>query len=95
MDQNVCLLIGPCPECGNGRLEPVVDGVATNFLCRDCGNCWHAEFEWVHRVNPETCPGCPDREVCQTARRAFATSWPRSPEVLTSLADDTPPRQGS
>jgi hypothetical protein len=92
MEENVCLLIGPCPECGNGRLEPVVDGVTRNFLCRDCGNCWHAEFEWVHRVNPEACPGCPARHVCQTARRAFATSWTWPPEVVVPLRDDTPPR---
>ena len=25
-------IIGPCPECGNGRLEAVIDGTATNFL---------------------------------------------------------------
>lgn len=74
MDQNACMLagiIGPCPECGNGRLEAVFDGVATNFLCRRCGTCWHAELEWVHRVNPATCPGCPAREVCAAARRPF------------------------
>ncbi|HWI02492.1 MAG TPA: hypothetical protein VNT52_01455 [Acidimicrobiales bacterium] len=63
-------LIGPCPECGNGRLQPVVDGEGTkNLLCRDCGSCWHAEFEWSRRVDPLTCPGCPSRELCQTARR--------------------------
>ena len=63
-------LIGPCPECGNGRLEAVLDDEGTtNFLCRDCGTCWHADFEWSHRVDPLTCAGCPSRHVCATARR--------------------------
>lgn len=64
-------LIGPCPGCGNGRLEAVVDGEGTtNFLCPGCGKCWHAELEWSRRVDPRTCPGCRARVVCATARRA-------------------------
>ena len=42
------LLVGPCLECGDGRLEPVFDGELSNFLCRNCGACWHPELEWVH-----------------------------------------------
>ena len=61
-------LMGPCPECGNGRLSAVHDeDGTTNFLCRDCGKCWHAELEWSQRVDPLTCPGCPSRDVCATA----------------------------
>jgi hypothetical protein len=70
-------LIGPCPECGNGRLEPVVDDKGTtNFLCRHCGSCWHAEFEWSRRVDPLTCPGCPARDVCWAARQPAGTAVP-------------------
>ena len=67
MNENVRMLaslIGPCPDCGNGRLQAVFDGDSTNFLCTNCGDCWHPELAWVHRVNPTTCPGCASREVC-------------------------------
>ena len=67
-------LIGPCPECSNGRLQPVSDGDRTNFLCDRCGICWHAEVDAVSRVNPSTCPGCPQRDVCQASRRAYWAS---------------------
>ena len=71
-------LIGPCPECGNGRLEAVVDDEGTtNFLCRDCGNCWHAELEWSCRVDPVTCPGCSARDVCTAVHRTTAPCYPR------------------
>ncbi len=74
MDDNACLvasLVGPCPECGNGCLEPVSDGERMNFLCPKCGSCWHAELDWVHRVNPETCPGCSWQPSCLAARRPY------------------------
>ena len=81
MTDNLCRLahlIGPCPECGNGRLEPVVDaGGTTNFLCRDCGNCWHTELEWSRRVDPLTCPGCSARETCESARRPYGAGLPQ------------------
>jgi len=35
-----------------------------HFLCDDCGRCWHVEFNWVQRVDPATCPGCPARDRC-------------------------------
>ena len=79
MNEDLCttsLLIGPCPECGNGRLRAVSDGEATNFLCGACGNCWHAELDWVSRVNPATCPGCPARTVCLAAQRAYGERVP-------------------
>jgi hypothetical protein len=60
-------LVGPCPQCGNGRLRAVSDGEATNFLCPDCGACWHPELDWVARVDPLTCPGCEHRARCLAA----------------------------
>ena len=74
MDENTHLLsclIGPCPECQNGRLEAVSDGDLTNFVCHTCGTCWHPELDWVERVDPATCPGCPSSEVCLAARRPY------------------------
>ena len=71
VDANTRMLagrIGPCPSCGNGRLSPVSDGEETNFLCRECGACWHVSLGWVDRVNPATCPGCASRDVCESAR---------------------------
>ena len=75
--RSLSLLVGPCPECGHGRLRPVSDGERTNFLCERCGSCWHPELAWVNRVNPETCPGCPWRDVCLTARRAYGERTPQ------------------
>ena len=75
-------LIGPCPECGNGRLQEVVDGEGTtNLLCRGCGGCWHVGFEWSRRVEPLTCAGCNDRDVCQASRGY---------ELVTVSGDMTP-----
>ena len=70
--------IGPCPTCGNGRLSPAFDGEETNFLCQECGSCWHLALGWVDRVNPQTCPGCPERPVCESALVPFG-------ELYTSL----------
>ena len=71
-------LIGPCPECGNGRLQAVVDKEGTtNFVCRECGGCWHAELEWSCRVDPLTCPGCPARDVCRTTLRLDSDAFAR------------------
>lgn len=70
-------LLGPCPECGNGRMEAVLDDDGTtNFLCRGCGCCWHAELEWSRLVDPLTCPGCSARRVCEAARRPFGAVLP-------------------
>jgi hypothetical protein len=58
-------LVGPCPDCGNGRMTAAVDVEGTiNFLCRECGACLHAELEWVGRVDPRSCAGCDARGVC-------------------------------
>ena len=71
MDDNLRLLIGPCPNCGNGRLDAVFDGELTNFLCSRCGHCWHPELEWVQRVDPQSCPGCASRKVCLATDRPY------------------------
>lgn len=67
-------LVGPCPECRNGTLQPVPVGEQTNFLCPNCGCCWHGERDWVSQVNPLTCPGCPSRDQCTAPRHRTASS---------------------
>ncbi len=74
MDNNhrlLACLMGPCPECGNGLLEAVSDGELTNFVCPQCGSCWHPELDWVHRIDPSTCGGCKAREPCLTPSRPY------------------------
>ena len=56
-----------CPGCNAVGLLAVSDGWDTNFLCPTCGACWHFELGWISRVDPTTCPGCPDRDVCLAA----------------------------
>ena len=63
-------LVGPCPECGNGRFQAVSDGELTNLLCMRCGTCWHPEVSSVQRVDPAGCPGCASRPVCEAGLRA-------------------------
>ena len=58
-------LIGPCPQCGNGRFEAVSDGDLTNLLCPGCGACWHAEVALVQRVDPPAGPGYQSQSVCE------------------------------
>lgn len=53
-----------CPGCAGEHLYTVFDGETTNFLCRSCNRCWHVGMGWVHRVDPETCPGCEWRSTC-------------------------------
>jgi hypothetical protein len=52
-----------CPAC-NGGLTAVTDGEMTNFLCADCGRCWHVELGRASRIDPVTCPGCPHLSAC-------------------------------
>jgi hypothetical protein len=54
-----------CPGCASDELEAVSDGELVNFLCGECGRCWHVAHGWVARVSPPTCPGCPHRGECQ------------------------------
>ncbi len=59
-------LVGPCPDCGNGRMTVVVEAEGTtNFLCRECGTCVHAELDWVGRVDPRSCAGCAAKGLCK------------------------------
>jgi hypothetical protein len=53
-----------CPSCSSTRLGAVSDGETVNFLCEDCDRCWRVELGYVHRVNPNTCRGCRQRERC-------------------------------
>lgn len=56
--------IDACPACGAVELHPVFDGELMNFLCPLCMSCWHVELGFVHRINPETCPGCQFQLIC-------------------------------
>lgn len=71
-DALLLALMGPCPECGNGRLRAVQEGALTNLSCPSCGSCWHAERGFVRRVDPATCAGCEDHAECD-ARQADRT----------------------
>jgi hypothetical protein len=59
-----------CPTCGAEEFEAVAESDGTSFLCRSCWDCWHIELGRVHRVNPETCLGCPQRDECLSRRAA-------------------------
>ena len=61
------MLPGPptvCPSCGREALQATSDGWTTNFLCHVCGRCWRYELGYVSEVDPGTCPGCADRDIC-------------------------------
>jgi hypothetical protein len=64
-----------CPGCGSERLEAVIDveGESVNFLCADCGRCWHVELGYVQRVDPASCGGCPHHPECA---EVFAADHP-------------------
>lgn len=53
-----------CPGCGSGNVRGVVAGDIANFLCRECGCCWHFETETFRAVEPRECPGCSSQAVC-------------------------------
>jgi hypothetical protein len=53
-----------CPACRAETLTAVTDGDVTNFVCEECGRCWHLELGWVHRVDPRTCGGCGREDRC-------------------------------
>ena len=59
-------LVGPCPACGSGTLDPVFDGEHFNFRCPACTASWHPERGWVHQVDVSTCPGCRLQRVCKS-----------------------------
>lgn len=74
------LLLDACPACDGAAITLVSDGEDTNFLCADCGRCWHVELGRVHRVDPVTCPGCSQRDRCYARLHDDAPDWwpPRS-----------------
>lgn len=53
-----------CPACGGLELHPVYDGELMNFLCPLCLSCWHVELGFIHKVRPESCPGCQYQLTC-------------------------------
>lgn len=64
-----------CPGCGSWNVRAVVVGDTANFLCRECGCCWHLDVEQFRAVEPRTCPGCSSRPVC--IRRLWEPiEWP-------------------
>jgi len=54
-----------CPHCGGEQLRVVTDGESSKLLCLQCRNCWQLDQGDLVRVDPETCPGCPDRVFCR------------------------------
>ncbi len=54
-----------CPHCGADHLRAVEDGRSANLLCMKCRQCWHPDHGSLLRVDPDTCPGCPDRRFCR------------------------------
>jgi hypothetical protein len=60
-------LVGPCPTCGSGSLQPVFDGEILNFRCQTCAGCWHPDRGGVARVDASSCPGCQFRATCAAA----------------------------
>jgi hypothetical protein len=59
-----------CPACGATELHPVYDGELMNFFCPLCISCWHVELGFVHRIRPETCPGCQYQLICTEHQQA-------------------------
>ncbi len=54
----------PCPGCGSRHVIQVTPAWP-NLLCRTCGTCWEPGGEGYHRVNSQTCPGCPQATYCR------------------------------
>jgi hypothetical protein len=54
-----------CPRCANTKLLVAIDHrQQRNYLCPDCGMCWHREFGQLRRVERDMCPGCRFCENC-------------------------------
>jgi hypothetical protein len=85
------IVVGPCPECGDGRVKAVYDGKLTNVLCPTCGACWHGEVDGISRVDPAVCPGCDSRSVCVVARSHDrpASTASLTPALLEDQASTT------
>ena len=65
-----------CPKCNSWQLQPVVaiDAESVHFLCGSCNRCWHVQLNYVTRVHPETCAGCPQTERCANTYESDQTS---------------------
>lgn len=59
-----------CPACGAIEFHPVYDGELINFFCPLCASCWHVELGFIHRIPPETCPGCQYELICRERQQA-------------------------
>ena len=53
-----------CPGCGSANVRAVVADGHVNFLCRECGCCWHQDTDRFLAIDPRSCPGCSSRPVC-------------------------------
>lgn len=59
-------LLDRCPGCAAEPLFAVFDRETTNFLCRTCSRCWHADPAGIHEVDRHTCAGCEWRSTCHS-----------------------------
>jgi len=84
----LALLVGPCPACGSGQLRAVQPAGESlyNFLCLDCRHCWHAELDWVARVDRTKCTGCPSQSLCAPGHRADHPPAPVAVGALPAVA---------
>ena len=41
-----------CPRCGGKLILTVNEDAPGDFLCEQCGQYWHVEMGYVHRVLP-------------------------------------------
>lgn len=53
-----------CPSCGSCNVRAVMAGERANFLCRECGTCWHLVADRFRVVDPRACGGCSSRPIC-------------------------------
>lgn len=71
-----------CPACGSTYLGAEVAGTATNWLCIECGRCWHPSRVFgstaLSLVDPFECSGCRRRLQCLT-RAMAGRSFPPGP----------------
>jgi DNA-directed RNA polymerase subunit RPC12/RpoP len=56
-----------CPGCGSTYTTWVDAAGQDNFLCKTCGACWHPAAGHADRVDPQQCPGCSLRRICEAA----------------------------
>lgn len=71
-----------CPGCGSWNVRLVDAAGAENYLCRECGCCWHLVEGRYEATEPRACPGCASQPVC--VRRM----WERAEWVEAGHGDD-------